>query len=285
MTNVGMHRRSRRLWLGLVVAVAAAVGVLGVVILPSSSIPVEAASEPSAVDLESLPVRTGRAVVPSVESEVRGSNNGHITIDEPGCSGRTVNNEYTEPNPRVRFGDAQLLTNGDLGGPIAVFSFAHPDDSVFPSSGLVSQPLAFSDGSGVVTWLRDSSPFALLSVKRMDEALLLRVADAVQAHDPGSAGFNEVDLGSVGADVELSSCMTDGGFIAVETVTGEQSARLAHLLDADPTRVIELDDGLYLEYDRRSAPGPIVTRDVNEVEWRELVAATRANDGADPGQG
>lgn len=237
------------------------------------------ADESSVVALTGSPI-LAPATEPIVIDRSTGRNlDGHRVLDDPDCGGRVVNNSYVSPAPVSRYGNSVIYSTSEVGGPIGVFGFARKGETSFPSDGVVEQSLTFSDGSGVVQWFVDSRPFAILSVKRMDGITLERLANAIVAGDAGGIGFEATPLATEGATVELSTCMTANGFVGIEVVRGERSARLAYLLDVDPTRVVEYDDALLVEGDRRGGDGPAITRRASDDEWSALVAATRAAGG------
>ena len=139
--------------------------------------------------------------------------------------------------------------------------------------------MSFSDGSGVVEWLVDSSPFALLSVKRMDEVTLQKLADSIVAGDPASLGFHAVPFPTEDGSVELSACMTSSGFVGIEVFRGDEAGRSMYMTGVDPTRVVEYRDGVYVEADRRTEKSPIATKIVSDDEWNASVSASRAAGG------
>ena len=209
---------------------------------------------------------------------------GHRVIAEPECEGRMVNNSYPVsyaggPSYDWSVQSKVLYATDDIAGPNAILSFARSNNSGFPSEGLVTHPMSFSDGSGVVEWLVDSSPFALLSVKRMDEVTLQKLADSIVAGDPASLGFHAVPFPTEDGSVELSACMTSSGFVGIEVFRGDEAGRSMYMTGVDPTRVVEYRDGVYVEADRRTEKSPIATKIVSDDEWNASVSASRAAGG------
>ena len=269
LTSSRRLRRSAFLSVMLLMAIAVSVGILSVRSRGAS------ADESTVTKLAVSPVIGQSPGTPVVATSVGRSLDGHQVLNDPACGGRIVNNSYVSPSPRSRFGESVVYSTDDLAGPIAVFGFARKGVTSFPSEGVVAQPLSFSDGSGTVQWLVDSRPFALLSVKRMDEVTLRKLADAILVGATEKIGFHQVELSPEGVSVELSTCMTTTGFIGIEVVRGQRSAELAYLLDVDPTRVVEFDDALVVEADRRGGSAAAQTRSASDDEWDSLVAATR----------
>ena len=276
-------RLSGRLRTSIIVAVTFAVGLLAFAIGGLDHERVDA-SEATVVQLADSPVLPSEVVDPPRTTASLESAGGHRVIAEPECDGRTVNNSY-----QVSYSDGPsydwivqskvLYATDDLAGPNAILSFARSRNSSFPTDGLVAHPMSFSDGSGVVEWLVDSSPFALLSVKRMDEVTLQNLADSIVAGDPSTLGFHAVPFPSEDGSVELSACMTSSGFIGIEVFRGDEPGRAMYMTGVDPTRVIEYRDGVYVEADRRTSMAPIATKVVSDEEWNDLVASSRAAGG------
>lgn len=239
-----------------------------------------AADESSVTQLSDSPVLPTEAVSPPDASASLDPVGGHLVIAEPECEGRTTNNSYPVtyadgPSYDWKVQSKVLYATDDLAGPNAILSFAQSKNSTFPSEGLVTHPLSFSDGSGVVEWLVDSSPFALLSVKRMDPVTMQKLADSIVAGDPSSIGFHSVPFPTENGSVELSACMTSSGWIGFEVFRGDSAGKAMYMTGVDPTRVVEYRDGVYAEADRRTEKGPIATKIVSDDEWNALVAASR----------
>lgn len=236
------------------------------------------ASATSIVKLTPSPVNSGEAVEPSIVTQ-REAFTGHLVVDDGQCVSSLVNNSRSGRSLKATAGEGLVVSADDIGGPVAVLTFATRSREEFPS-GLVRRASVFSDGSGVVEWLRGSQPFALLSAKRTDELTLDKMAVAIEHGDLASSGFASFAIGDEVPSIELSACTTSNGFIGIQVVRGSIPALAAYMLDVDPSKITMYQDALVLEFDRRLGSNSFAAKMVSDDQWNGLVAATRERGGA-----